>query len=445
MDNSTLAMALRKRQEADLRRQQAGQFRGLANQAGGGSVGGGMVGNQPAPVNVDWGSILSKAGGNFMSARREKQASEAGTEADDLNRQFMMEAIGDDPENQRLLQMAQAGIPGADQALAERVAPKKEAMGAFLQHLQTGNADPEFAAAIAERYGISPDLARQAAVNYSAKLQETDAREFQQAASLKQMGQAGAAARGPASKGGVSFERYLSMTPEEREAFEKYNTGGGRASTTGGLTAGQLQLRDRALADFDKQIAGMESQVGRYEALRPMVDKAFGPQQKLAEVLTGYADTPLVGPIAGVAGGALQNEASTMLKDYVNSEVLKRMAALGGSDSNEELRRMSASLPNVAMDKDVALNLLDALHRFETIGQEVARLRREDLISGGVAGVDSNKNYYKLAEGELMQSGQIGPPPNLTPKAKGQQQAAPQQQAPGTVTTPSGLKIRIKQ
>ena len=170
--SGTLAAILRKRQEADMQRQQANRFQGIAQQAntsgvvGGGNVSGMQGMSQATPQAIDWGGIIQGAAGNYLAARKEKDASKSSQEAEALNRQFMMETIGTDPEAQRLLQMAQVGIPGAEQALADRIAPKKEAMGAFLQHLQTGNADPEFAAAIAERYGISPELASQAATSY---------------------------------------------------------------------------------------------------------------------------------------------------------------------------------------------------------------------------------------------------------------------------------------
>lgn len=461
--SGTLAAILRKRQEADLQRQQANRFQGIAQQANtSGVVGGGQVAgmgmSQATPQAIDWGGIIQGAAGNYLAARKEKEAGQSSQEAEELNRQFMMETIGNDPESQRLLQMAQVGIPGAEQALADRIAPKKEAMGAFLQHLQTGNADPEFAAAIAERYGISPELASQAATSYRQNMLATSEQDFQQRAALSRQGfEQSAALRGIPQAKAVAVGPNGEYISTEGGGMEP-NTAAGA-----GLTPGQLQIRDRQLIEWDKERATIESQMGKYEQLRPMVAEAFGPTQKISEVLTNMADRlPMgLGAPVGAAGAVMRNEANALLKDYVNSEVLKRMAALGGNDSNEELRRMTASLPSAEQSAEVAMALMDALHRYETIGQRVLQKRTEILANEGAAGLAPGRNLYRQAEAELIAEGAIGPKIDLSPKKGRTQQPAPvapvqqapqqQQQAPapmaapGTITTPSGLKIRIKQ
>ena len=463
--SGTLAAILRKRQEADLQRQQAGRFQGIAQQAntsgvvGGGNVSGMQGMSQATPQAIDWGGIIQGAAGNYLAARKEKEASQSSQEAEELNRQFMMETIGQDQEAQRLLQMAQAGIPGAEQALADRVAPKKEAMGAFLQYIQTGNADPAMAAELAPRYGLSPEIGMQAATSFRQNMMDASERDFQQKAALKQQDfsqrvalkgipQAKAMAVGPNGE-------YI---PTEGGGMEP-NT----AQPGANLTPGQLQIRDRQLIEWDKERATIESQMGKYEQLRPIVSEAFGPTQKISEILTNAADRlPMgLGAPVGAAGAVMRNEANALLKDYVNSEVLKRMAALGGNDSNEELRRMTASLPSAEQDANVAMALMDSLHRYETIGQRVLQKRTEILANEGAAGLAPGRNLYRQAEAELIAEGAIGPKIDLSPKkgrtqqpAPAAPQAAPTQQqapvpapmaAPGTITTPSGLKIRIKQ
>lgn len=455
---------LRKRQQADMAKQQAGRFQGLADTANpSGVVGGGQVAgmgmSQATPMAIDWGGIIQKAGGNFMAARKESEAGKASTQADELNRLFMQESIGEDPEAQRLLQMAQAGIPGAEQALADRVAPKKEAMGAFLQYIQTGNADPAMAAELAPRYGLSPEIGMQAAASFRQNMMDASEQDFQQRAALSRQDFSQRAALK-----GIPQAKAVAVGPNgEYIATE----GGGMEPNTAagaGLTPGQLQIRDRQLIEWDKERATIESQMGKYEQLRPMVAEAFGPTQKISEVLTNMADRlPMgLGAPVGAAGAVMRNEANALLKDYVNSEVLKRMAALGGNDSNEELRRMTASLPSAEQSAEVATALMDALHRYETIGQRVLQKRTDILANEGAAGLAPGRNLYRQAEAELTAEGVIGPKIDLSPKKGRTQQPAPvapvqqapqqpQQQAPapmaapGTITTPSGLKIRIKQ
>src|SRR5690606_40309169 len=89
---------LRKRQQADMARQQAGRFQGLADTANpSGVVGGGQVAgmgmSQATPMAIDWGGILQKAGGNFMAARKESEASKASTQADEIGRASRRERV----------------------------------------------------------------------------------------------------------------------------------------------------------------------------------------------------------------------------------------------------------------------------------------------------------------------------------------------------------------
>lgn len=475
---------LRKRQQSDMAKQQAGRFQGLANDANpSGVVGGGQVAgmgmSQATPMAIDWGGIIQKAGGNFMAARKESEASQASTQADELNRMFMQESIGEDPEAQRLLQMAQAGIPGAEQALAERVAPKKEALGAFLQYIQTGNADPAMAAELAPRYGLSPEIGMQAATSYRQNMMDASERDFQQRQALKQQdfsqraalkgipqAKAGAAAPeagampGPAPTGPLGMMEGLPPPPD-------WNS----------LSYAEKQYAIKAIGEEEKQQGEIRGQMYKYEELRPMIEEAFGAKQKASEFLANAADG-MPGPIRSammMGADKLQSEANAKLKEYVNSAVLKKMAALGGNDSNEELARMMATLPRVSQDKDVAIALTDALHRFETVSDRVMQIRKQALAAGGhryLASIQSN--LYKIAEQQLMQEGAIGPRVNLSGgggQQQPQQQApaspapapqapapVPQQQAPqvpptlapmapaqAPITTPSGIKIRIKQ
>lgn len=478
---SQYAQALRKRQEATQARAAGQRFRGLAESApSSGVVGGGPVGDQQAPAMVDWGSIIQRGVGNYQAAKGESQANKLDAEAQELNQQFMISTLGGDEEAQRLMQMAQAGVPGAEEALAQKISPKREALAGLLQGISSGQMTPELGAEIAPKYGLDPQLVASAIQAQQDRTMQSQQTEFDQKMQLRNTPQARAPGAGPAPSGKLTFEQYQALTPEGKEEYDRF-TGrdNGRGATTGGLTPGQLQIRDRAVLELDKDLQKADLQMAKYQNMRPKLEEAFGGSQKVAEVLTGLADLPLVGPLAGVAGSMITNEANTMLKDYVNSEVLTRMAGLGGNDSNEELRRMSASLPNASMDPRVALALADALDRYNTINRVVKQLYRDDVVKFGAAVPEADRQYYKIAEQQLMQSGQIGPPVNLdgppgkrnlpnaqqlqqAPQARGQMpdpgsqpmpapEQAPVQPGPMSgplaepFTTPSGIKIRIKQ
>lgn len=476
---------LRKRQQAQSAQQQAGRFQNLADSAStSGTVGGGSVAgmgmSQAAPVAIDWGSIIQRGAGNYMAARKEKQAQELNTEADNLNQMFMREAIGEDPENQRLLQMAQAGIPGAEQALADRVAPKKEALGAFLQYIQTGNADPAMAAELAPRYGLSPEIGMQAATSYRQNMMEASDRDFQQRQALKSQDFSNRVAlKGiPQARAGATAapgaESSVSGPAEPIAEGLSYDTG----IKWDDLSYAEKQYGIKAIQEEEKKHDEIMAQGFKYNELKPMVDEAFGPAQKASEFLLNAADK-LPGPLAAAAtlgSDLLQNEANAKLKDYVNSAVLKKMAALGGNDSNEELARMMATLPRIGQRAEVAKAMLEAIHRFETVSGRVMQIRKQVLAQGGHRALASIENdLYKIAEQELMQAGAIGgrvdlsgggaPAPQAQQPAPQQQAApaqaapqvpptlapmAPQQQAPapsagGWMSTPSGAKIRKKQ
>ena len=118
-----LADALRKRLEAERLRGRGLQFQNVADSAGAPTVGGGMVqgmrGAQATPEAINWGGIIQNAVGNYQAAKDTTAASKMDKEADELSEAFMADTFKNDPESYRLYQMAQVGVPGAEQALAE--------------------------------------------------------------------------------------------------------------------------------------------------------------------------------------------------------------------------------------------------------------------------------------------------------------------------------------
>lgn len=123
----------------------------------------GQQAQAPGIQQVNYGDIIGRGVANYMSAKAGKEAQTKEAAAKDLDQQFMTSSLEGDEAGQRLYAGANAGIPGMAQALTQHLAPKKEAMGAFLQYIQSENPDPELAAQVATKYGVDPKLAAKAA------------------------------------------------------------------------------------------------------------------------------------------------------------------------------------------------------------------------------------------------------------------------------------------
>lgn len=408
-----LADALRKRLEAERLRGRGLQFQNVADSAGAPTVGGGMVqgmrGAQATPEAINWGGIIQSGIGNYQAAKDTATASKMDKEADELSQAFMESTFKNDPESYRLYQMAQVGVPGAEQALAERVNPKKEAMGAFLQHIQSGVADPDMVGEVAERYGVDPVLARKAVETQQKRAAERDAAARQQELADYEAKKLIDARYRPApassARGGdVSFQEYMAMSPEERAAYDKFK---GRKSAEEGErpTAGRMQVRDKKLLELDEDVQNFQAQSAKFENLRPMMNDPdlFGPKQKLAGIMAESSNG-----IISTIGTAMRSEAAVLLEDYLNDEVLRRMSMLGGNDSNEELNRMRASLPKVSNDPAAARALMDQLHEWQVDTLEATRRRRADMQSFEYFDKDfKERDYFKevRAESRAPQNG----------------------------------------
>lgn len=386
------------RRADDLRRQST-QFAGLAQGAGPGytpagnsqaNIGGSPI-NIPQQQSVDWGSILAKAGGNYMAAKKDKEATDLDRRNEELSQQFFETTMRDDPQAKKLYGLAQMGMPGADKALTAHLAPKKEALGAITQFI-AGGGDPAMAAELAPRFGLDPELAANAAKHAQQMIVDKDTRKFDQQKQLRGLTNSAADAR-----------QNRSIAAADARAARKGP--GGRIGIGEGLsepndvnsdlTAGERQLRAKELSKLDTDIMGAESQIQKYAPLREMLenDDTFGVQQKTADIL---AKSPI--SVLSTIGTSMRNKSAVMLEDYLNSETLKRMAQLGGNDSNEELNRMRASLPQVANNKEAALALMDQLHEWQEKTQKAIEMRREDYATGRYFKMGKQKpNYYKDA------------------------------------------------
>lgn len=398
-----LADALRKRQEAERLRGRGLQFQEVANSAGAPTVGGGMVGGmrgaQATPEAINWGSIIQSGVGNYQAAKDTATASKMDKEADELSQAFMESTFKQDPESYRLMQMAQAGVPGAEQALAERVNPKKEAMGAFLQHIQSGMADPDMVGEIAQRYGVDPVLAKKAVETQQKRAAEKEAVEraqgLQDYEAKMQIQSRYRQTPTSAVRGDISFQEYMAMSPEEQEAYNKFKGRKG-AGTEGGLTPGERNVRAKKVTETEEAAAKMASTRHKFEALNESLSNnqdAFNNTQRVAQ---WAAESEL--PILSSVGTYMRSPEMSQLEQAVNDEVLTRMAQLGGNDSNEELRRMRASLPQALNNPEAAKVLLRDMEEFSRTLEQAMELRRRDLQTGDYFREDFEpKNYYSEA------------------------------------------------
>lgn len=112
---------------------------------------------------VDWGSIIGRGVGNYMQAKERKTAETMEDKGESFQKELFSTFMKDDPKAQEYLQMAQAGIPGADKLLAQHIAPKKEPIAALIQGVMSGAVSPELAQELAPRYGVDPSIAARAA------------------------------------------------------------------------------------------------------------------------------------------------------------------------------------------------------------------------------------------------------------------------------------------
>lgn len=126
--------------------------------------------DQPDQVIVNWGDILGKGVSNYMGAKERKKSLDSTEEVQSINNQFMQSTLANDPQASKLYTAVQAGLPGADKALSDHLAPKKQSLAILTQYIASGG-DPEMVSQLAEQMGVDPNIARKAA-EYQIKTQE---------------------------------------------------------------------------------------------------------------------------------------------------------------------------------------------------------------------------------------------------------------------------------
>lgn len=222
---------------------------------GSGSIGGSSF-QMPQQVNINWGDILGKGVGNYLSARADKKASEADTEATDLSRQFMESTLSSDPQAAKLYGLAQAGMPGAAQALASHIAPKKEALAGFTQLVASGNASPDLLEELSSRYGVDPQIAKAAGEFATRRQQEKSQAGYDQKLELNRLtneSRERAALNKYVPNSGYTVGELQKMPPDQRKQATLANAGRESAETKE-----RAKLKIKAEQDLPALTAGID-------------------------------------------------------------------------------------------------------------------------------------------------------------------------------------------
>lgn len=385
MDTNSMIAALQRRRsvqaDADQARAQAdlvaGAFQKPQFTVGGGASQGSIGGSSfqiPEIKQVNYGDILGAGVSSFLGARADKLDRQAKTEMDDINDEFMNSTLRDDPQAMKLYGLAQAGLPGADKALAQHLAPKKTSMAVIVQGITSGNLDPEMAAAMAAEQNLDPEMVRRAAeyaqkqVQAKADRKLSDQKELIDYRASRRPVPMGRSSGG----GGKSAGREITLT---NGTVAEVDT----PTPAYDLSPGQKQNQAKNLNALDDVISKAEQQVAKFPEVWEAAGRAggLGKGQQFSQFLSESN----IGPLNAL-GMATRSPEAALLHDYANSEVLQRMAQLGGNDSNEELRRMQASVPNALQNPETMRVLLKRFDQWTRKNLELAKQRRQAFQTG---------------------------------------------------------------
>lgn len=398
MDTNSMIAALQRRRsvqaDADQARAQAdlvaGAFQKPQFTVGGGASQGSIGGSSfqiPEIKQVNYGDILGAGVSSFLGARADKLDRQAKTEMDDINDEFMNSTLRDDPQAMKLYGLAQAGLPGADKALAQHLAPKKTSMAVIVQGITSGNLSPEMAAAMAAEQNLDPEMVRRAAeyaqkqVQAKADRKLSDQKELidyrtGKQAYLKSVPSAGTGRRA-AGREITLANGNVAEVDEPTTAYE--------------LSPGQKQNQAKNLNALDDVISKAEQQVAKFPEVWEAAGRpgGLGKGQQFSQFLSESSISPL-----NALGMATRSPEAALLHDYANSEVLARMAQLGGNDSNEELRRMQASVPNALQNPETMRVLLKRFDQWTRKNLEIAKQRRRAFQTGEYYSPNYKPNEY---------------------------------------------------
>lgn len=427
MDNDAMIQALRRRSElqseANKARSQANAFAGAfprpqfstQSQGYSGNIGGSSF-QVPGQVSVNWGDIIGKGASNFLSARASKKASEAEAEEDSISQEFMMSTLGSDEQAMKLYSLAQAGMPGASEALAKHIAPKKEALAGLVQGISSGMVSPEMLKELAPRYGVDPAVAERAGAyaTQQAEMKEQRKSQTKRDDMLFKFGLQKQLKGIPQARAPGSGRKSREITTSTGQVFEV----DGEPVHSYDLTPGQKQIQAKQIADADATIKSLESQVAKFPDVWAEISKpgALGPQQAVVQSLMD-SGIPFVQDLARRA----QSPGSMAMADFVNAKVLENMKALGGNDSNEELKRMMKVVPDSISNPDTARHMLKRFDAWNKANLEFANKVQQDRQTG----MTFAPNYKKPSWKDIYRKYSSGVTENYQPQDTGSLPVSP--------------------
>lgn len=361
---------------------------------------------------VNWAAPLAKLGTAYFQKKTDDKMAAAEEVAIQEQSAAISAASGNDPETQRLVKLAQLGVPGADKALAEKMTPaKKQPIAGLLQALP--NLTPEAADALAAEYGMSPEQLRSMITGAQQQQRQQSDEEYRRQAALRMIGVQPRAMNEVewAKSQGMSLEDYLKLKGSQRGGefniaaemsralqdgdMVRYNqlkdiafASRGKEQSSGEvaypLTPGQKGVQAKLLVELDKQMEGSDQFIADLSTAHNIVSdpKNFSTSQKAAWAAANSSKEGFMGDAERVAGASMLNPDLTVLNSIFMSKTLEDMAKLGGGDSNEELRTIRSSYPNAMQSQEAAQKLLERLRAWEDKTRGKITAKRQDIQSG---------------------------------------------------------------
>lgn len=276
-------------------------------------------GNAPDQTVVNWGDILGKGVSNYMGAKERKKSAAASEEVQSINNQFMESTLKNDPQASKLYTAVQAGLPGADRALSDHLAPKKQSLAVLTQFI-SGGGDPAMAAQLATEMGVDPDIAFKAAEYQNKTAEEKRASAFTDKVLLQGMKDKSRAETqaGKVGPGGFTQAELASMPIEERMAAIRSSTGRESAESK---ERGKLRVaaqRDLPKTDYALQnlndVARMANEATYYPGTLGLAPNALdrtGNNAMLRQAISGL----VLDATGGKLGGGVSNADVQFLKE----------------------------------------------------------------------------------------------------------------------------------
>lgn len=418
------AEAQRQRQSQELFQQQALNSTPPVVSSGGFSAD--VAGRQmtsPGVVQVDYMSAVKPLAQAWMANRAGAKADELDAQSSKTQDAARKQMFGNDQEAERLMLLAELGVPGAEDALANKISPRQESLAGATQFVAQGGSIK----GIAHKYGLSEEQGAQLEASIRAEQRRTSNEEFERQKALRLLGlekqqmtdydrwkndpegfaeyrrlmNGEGTGRGDPIKR-MMVEAVMSGDPEMLAKAKELRT---LMEGSAGLPAGVEGQRAKEILATEKDLQKFDQFTADIAKMKKMgEDKTlFTPGQKAAWTYystNGEADAPI---FKRVLGAESLREEWRELNSMVTNKALQDMALLGGSDSNEELRKIMAQYPDALSSQKTFQTLTERLEKYENVARRAAEMRLEDLRNRSFFGETAprKKSYFRAAAEEL--------------------------------------------